>query len=89
MAAAAVLEGINLEQWRSTESLSGYKGVKIDTTYCDTHSPYVAHMTADGKCQYLGRFQTPEEAALAHAKEYIRHAATGPNVSANLMSLWL
>ena len=62
----AAAEGIDLDQWRSADSTSGFRGVYR------RGSGYQALIRIKGKGnKYLGAYATLEEAALAHAKEHI------------------
>jgi hypothetical protein len=64
--AAAAAEGIDLEQWRSSNSVAGYKGVKTEG------SRYRARIRHEGERKYLGTYATAEEAALVVVREHIR-----------------
>jgi len=67
----AEAEGLTL--LRSESNNSGYKGVYFDCS--SKSSPYQAQMKRDGKKVILGRFATPEEAALCYARSPEAQAA--------------
>jgi hypothetical protein len=51
-------------QNRRRTSTSGFKGVSLKPRY--KSKPWEANIKVAGKLKYLGRFQTPEEAAKAY-----------------------
>ena len=62
----AQAEGLTL--LRSESSNTGYKGVTFNGTSKSKHHPYQAHVWRGGLQVYLGRYATPEEAALCYAR---------------------
>jgi HNH endonuclease/AP2 domain len=58
---------------RNRKNKSGFKGVHAQ------HGKWVASITVNGRCIYLGYFDTPEEAHAAYCKAALKHHAEFAN----------
>ena len=72
---------IDLKQWRSGRSSSGYRGV-----YGSIGGGFIAQIRVDGVQEHLGRFGTAEEAATVYAKEYLSSHGAPPEQQPRALS---
>ena len=66
---------IDLEQWRSAKSATGYRGVNM------FKDRYQARILVSGEMRYLGTYDTVEEAARAYARKYLEIHGEPPEMS--------
>ena len=69
---------IDLEQWRSNQNEHGYRGVKR-LRGGGGHQRFTAQLKRDGKQCCIGVYDTVEEAARAHAREYMKLHGAAPS----------